>query len=149
MLVDMIEQSSKKVAQAIASSPRWRKNAKRTAHTRALEQASEDAKELKLTLLKTFSGERLRRTFDWSLSTGGDDDVSHYLSKLTEMEQRLFYKGSSAVAAKEQWALFGNRRLLAGMQRKRMTSLGQTTSRTVSPDQRQQQQENNKRQRRQ
>ena len=49
LLVDMIEQSSRKVAKAIASSPRWRKNAKRTAHTRALEQASEDANELKKT----------------------------------------------------------------------------------------------------
>eukprot|EP00980_Cylindrotheca_fusiformis_P017944 scaffold5703_cov132-Cylindrotheca_fusiformis.AAC.3 len=111
MLVDLIEQSSWKVANAIAASPGWRQNARRTAHTRALEQVREEAEELKRTLLKTFAGARLRRTFDWALSTGGDDDVSHYLSKLTEMEQRLFQRGAMAVAAKEQWTLFGNRRL--------------------------------------
>jgi hypothetical protein len=136
MLVDLIEQSSHKVAKAIASSPRWRQNAKRTAHTRALEQVSEDASELKRTLLKTFAGQRLRRTFDWALSTGGDDDVSGYLSKLTEMEQRLFHRGSTAVAAKEQWTLFGNRRLWANNKRSMTaTTTAGPTSRPVSPDQ--------------
>lgn len=136
MLVDLIEQSSQKVAKAIASSPRWRQNARRTAHTRALEQVSEDASELKRTLLKTFAGQRLRRTFDWALSTGGDDDVSSYLSKLTEMEQRLFHRGSAAVAAKEQWILFGNRRLWTNKRSiaaATTSNVGEPTP--VSPDQ--------------
>ena len=105
MLVDLIERSVETVAKEIAAG----KASRRNAHTRALEQASTDAQELKRTLLTTFAGERLRRTFDWSLSSGGDDDVSHYLSKLTEMEQNLFFKGSSAVSAHEEWMMFGNR----------------------------------------
>jgi hypothetical protein len=114
MLVDLIERSSTKVARAITSLPRWR-SARRLAHTQALEQASEEARDLKRTLIKMYSGERLRKVFDWSQSSGGgDDDVSGYLSKLTEMEQRLFYTGSTTVAALEDWKLFGNRRLLCG-----------------------------------
>jgi hypothetical protein len=134
MLVDLIEQSSQNVAKAIASSPQWRQNARRSAHTRALEKVSEDASELKRTLLKTFAGQRLRRTFDWALSTGGDDDVSRYLSKLTEMEQRLFQSGSTAVAAKEQWTLFGNRRLW-GNKRSMTTTTAGPTAKLVSPEQ--------------
>ena len=119
--MDLIERSSKKVAKAIASTPRWR-TSRRTAHTQALEQVSEEASDLRRTLLKTYAGERLRRTFDWALSSGGDDDVSKYLRNLTEMEQRLFYCGSSAVAALQQWSLFGNRRLITGTSSlKRMT----------------------------
>lgn len=105
----MIERSVETVAKEIAGG----KSSRRNAQTRALEQAAAEAQELKRTLLTTFAGERLRRTFDWALSSGGDDDVSHYLSKLTEMEQRLFYRGSSAVAAHEEWMMFGNRQYMA------------------------------------
>ena len=112
-MVDLIERSSKKVAKAIASS----RSSRRQAHTQKLEQVSEEANELRRTLLKTYAGARLRQTFDWALSTGGDDDVSHYISKLTEMEQRLFYRGSSAVSAYQQWSLFGNRRLITRTQK--------------------------------
>ena len=112
-MVDLIERSSKKVAKAIASS----RSSRRQAHTSKLEQVSEEANELRRTLLKVYAGARLRQTFDWALSTGGDDDVSHYLSRLTEMEQRLFYRGSSAVSAYQQWSLFGNRRLITRTQK--------------------------------
>ena len=105
MLADMIERSVETVAKEIATGRASRRNAQ----TRALEQSAAEAHELKRTLLATFAGERLRRTFDWALSSGGDDDVSHYLSRLTEMEQRLFDKGSSAVAAHDEWMMFGNR----------------------------------------
>lgn len=134
MLVDLVEQSSKKVAEAIVSTPRWRSN-RREAHTQALEQVSEDARELRRTLIKAYAGERLRRTFDWALSTGGDDDVSHYLGKLTEMEQNLFFRGSSAVAAYQQWRLYGNRRLIAGDQKAKVTftPVPQAHTRPVTP----------------
>jgi hypothetical protein len=105
MLAGMIERSVETVAKEIAAG----KASRRSAQTRALESAATEAQELKRTLLTTFAGERLRRTFDWALSSGGDDDVSHYLSKLTEMERRLFFKGSSAVSAHEEWTMFGNR----------------------------------------
>ncbi|CAJ1962409.1 unnamed protein product [Cylindrotheca closterium] len=139
VLVDLILTSSEKVATAIASSPRWRQNARRTAHTRALEQVSEDATLLKRTLLKTFAGERLRQMFNWALSTGGDDDVSHFLAKLTEMEKRLFHTGATAVANKEHWSVFGSRRLVSANasvnKRRSLTANAQEeASRVASPD---------------
>ncbi|KAL3940245.1 MAG: hypothetical protein SGBAC_005180 [Bacillariaceae sp.] len=140
ILVDLIQHSSEKVATAIASTPRWRQNAKRTTHSRALEQVSEEAALLKRTLLKTFAGERLRQMFDWALSTGGDDDVSKFLAKLTEMEQRLFHTGATAVANKEHWSVFGSRRLVssnATANKRRANSMvarDATTRIVVSPD---------------
>jgi hypothetical protein len=121
MLVDLIETSSTQVAKEISS---MRRNARRQAHAQYLKQVSEEARDLRRTLLKTYAGERLRKVFDWSLSSGaGDDDVSQYLSKLTVMEQRLYYTGASAVAALEEWKLFGNRRLLMGPTRTTMESV--------------------------
>ena len=112
MLVDAIEVSSIRVAKDIAT---MRRNARRQAHAHYLKQISQEARALRRTLLKTYAGERLRQNFDWALSSGvGDDDVSHYLSKLTVMEQRLYYTGASAAVALEEWKMFGNRRLLMG-----------------------------------
>jgi hypothetical protein len=115
MLVDLIETSSTQVAKEISS---MRRNVRRQALAQHLKQVSEEARDLRRTLLKTYAGERLRKVFDWSLSSGvGDDDVSKYLSTLTVMEQRLYYTGASAVVALEEWKLFGNRRLLMGLNR--------------------------------
>lgn len=112
MLVDLIETSSTQVAKEISS---MRRNARRAAHAQYLKQVSEEARDLRRTLLKTYAGERLRKVFDWSLSSGtGEDDVSQYLSKLTVMEQRLYYTGAAAAVALEEWKIFGNRRLLMG-----------------------------------
>ena len=111
-MVDTVELSSEYVAKDIA---RMRRNARRQAHAQYLKQVSEEARALRRTLLKTYAGERLRQNFDWALSSGvGDDDVSHYLGKLTFMEQRLYYTGASAAVALEEWKIFGNRRLLMG-----------------------------------
>lgn len=131
LIVDLIERSSIKVAKVIAKT----KSSRRSAHTRALEQASAEAQELRRTLVTSFAGERLRRTFDWALSSGGDDDVSHYLSRLTEMEQRLFRKGAEAVSAHEDWMTFGNRQWFSN-HRKVITTPGpveNTSSRAVTP----------------
>jgi hypothetical protein len=115
MLVDLIETSSTQVAKEISS---MRRNARRQALAQHLKQVSEEAQDLRRTLLKTYAGERLRKVFDWSLSSGvGDDDVSMYLSTLTVMEQRLYYTGLSAAVALEEWKQFGNRRLLMGLNR--------------------------------
>jgi hypothetical protein len=122
-LVHLIEKSSTQVAKAIASLPRSRKNNNNSMvrHTQALRQVSEEARSLRKTLLQTYAGERLRKVFDWSQSGAGgtgsgdvDDDVSGYLNQLTEMEQRLYHAGSSAVADLEEWKMFGNRRLWMG-----------------------------------
>lgn len=112
MLVGLIERSSKKVAKAIASTPGWR-NARRTAHTQALEKVMEEAGELRKTLIKTYAGQRLRQTFDWALSSGGDD-VSLYTGRLTELEKRLFDQAAVAIASQQRWKLLGNRRTAAG-----------------------------------
>jgi hypothetical protein len=112
MLVDLIETSSMEIAKAISA---MRRNARRQDHVQYLKAVSEEARALRRTLLKTYAGERLRQNFDWALSSGvGDDDVSQYLSKLTVMEQRLYYTGASAAVALEEWKIFGNRRLLMG-----------------------------------
>ena len=90
-------------------------------HTQALRQVSEEASALRRTLLQTYAGERLRKVFDWSQSGAGgtgsgdaDDDISGYLNQLTEMEQRLYYAGASAVEDFEEWKVHGNRRLWMG-----------------------------------
>jgi len=122
-LVQLIEQSSTQVAKAIASLPRSRKpnNDSMIRHAQALRQVSEEALALRRTLLQIYAGERLRRVFDWSQSGAGgtgsgdsDDDVSGYLNQLSEMEQRLYYVGSSAAADLEEWKIFGNRHLWMG-----------------------------------
>eukprot|EP00536_Pseudo-nitzschia_multiseries_P017472 jgi/Psemu1/225201/e_gw1.1579.7.1 len=119
-LVHLIEQSSTRVARAIADLPRSRSgSSSMIRHTQALRQVSEEARSLRRTLLQTYAGERLRKVFDWSQSgaagTGdADDDVSGYLHQLTEMEQRLYFAGASAVADLEEWKVYGNRRLWMG-----------------------------------
>lgn len=126
-LVHLIEQSSTQVARAIASLPRSRNssnsNSSTIRHTRALTELSREARALRRTLLQTYAGERLRRVFDWSQSgtdsndnandsnRNSSDDVSAYLHRLTEMEQRLYHAGASAVGDLEEWKVFGNRRL--------------------------------------
>jgi len=129
-LVDLIEQSSTEVATAIAKLPRRNSSSSMLRHTQALREVSVEARALRLTLLQTYAGERLRKVFDWSQSSGsaggsgGDynDDVSGYLSQLTEMEQRLYYAGSSAVSDLEEWKVFGNRRLWMGPSHKIIVS---------------------------
>eukprot|EP00535_Pseudo-nitzschia_heimii_P004080 CAMPEP_0197182374 /NCGR_PEP_ID=MMETSP1423-20130617/6353_1 /TAXON_ID=476441 /ORGANISM="Pseudo-nitzschia heimii, Strain UNC1101" /LENGTH=290 /DNA_ID=CAMNT_0042632787 /DNA_START=49 /DNA_END=921 /DNA_ORIENTATION=- len=141
-LVHLIEQSSTQVAKAIASLPRSRKSNSNSMirHTQALRQVSEEARSLRRTLLQTYAGERLRKAFDWSQSGAGgtgsgdcDDDVSGYLNQLTEMEQRLYYAGSLAVASLEEWKIFGNRRLLMGLM-PTTTSNDATPMATASPN---------------
>ena len=129
-LVHLIEQSSTEVAKAIAKLPRRNSSNSMIRHTQALKQVSEEARSLRRTLLQTYAGERLRKVFDWSQSSGGgkesggsggdyEDDVSGYLNQLTEMEQRLYYAGSSAVTDLEEWKLYGNRRLWMGPTQKK------------------------------
>jgi len=60
---------------------------------------------------KAYTGDRLRQTLDWSLSSVGDD-VTAYTSKLSEMERRLFLCGAIASASHTQWKMGGNSRRL-------------------------------------
>ena len=69
-----------------------------------------ESQELKRTLLLTYTGERLRRTYDWTMSHI-DDDVSSYTQKLTVMEERLFQRCAAASHAFTMWRLYGSRRI--------------------------------------
>jgi len=64
-----------------------------------------------ITIIKTYTGERLRQTLDWALSSVGDD-VTAYTNRLTEMERRLFHSGATAAAGHDCWKLYGTRRVL-------------------------------------
>ncbi len=80
------------------------------AQTNAMNKLHNEGQELKRTLLLTYTGSRLRRTFDWTLSHI-EDDVSHFTQNLTEMERRLFDCGASASHAYAMWKLFGTRKI--------------------------------------
>lgn len=93
---------------AASTTPGRRNNARRHA-----QQLQQDASDLKTTLLQTYTGERLRRTLDWAWSmTGtGEEDASHFLQKLTEMERRLFQQGAFGSKARQTLKTYGNRRI--------------------------------------
>mmetsp|Transcript_9888 Transcript_9888/g.14885 ORF Transcript_9888/g.14885 Transcript_9888/m.14885 type:complete len:309 (-) Transcript_9888:187-1113(-) len=88
----------------------------RTSRTKKREQSEQinkltnEAQQLKYTLLLTFTGPRMRRTYDWTCSAI-EDDVSAYTKKLTEMERRLFARGAAASHAYTMWKVHGSRRI--------------------------------------
>ena len=59
---------------------------------------------------QAYTGDRLRNTLDWSLSSV-NEDVSAYTNKLSEMERRLFGCGAASSSNHFRWKLNGNRRL--------------------------------------
>jgi hypothetical protein len=59
--------------------------------------------------VQTYTGDRLRRTMDWSWSAVGDD-VSSLTDSLTVWEGRLFGAGAQAVQDWEDWQQQGKRR---------------------------------------
>ena len=59
--------------------------------------------------LQGYTGERLRRTMDWSWSAVADD-VSSLTDQLTVWELRLFHAGATAVQNWEVWQQQGKRR---------------------------------------
>lgn len=65
---------------------------------------------LKKTLLESYTGTRLRRIFDWTLSSI-EDDVSHYTKRLSQMELALFQRGAQASHAYSLWKSYGTRRI--------------------------------------
>jgi hypothetical protein len=112
MVVELMEKCSTATAAALASTPSARRSARRTAFIQAMEQLQQEAGKLRQSLLSTYTGERLRRTLDWAMSSV-NDDVSMFTKRLTEMERRLFLRGASATAAHVQWKTFANRRIAA------------------------------------
>jgi hypothetical protein len=148
-LVDLIETTVQKVARSATSSRRER-----------LEQLALEGKKLRNTLLKvgkakeattsclvwpissfcvqTYTGERLRQTLDWSLSSAGDD-VTSYTNQLTEMERRLFQCGAVAATAHLRWRVDGKSKWLIRSQPKNNSQAtavqnGVKRARAVSPE---------------
>jgi len=101
LLVDLIEKCAKNLLKNLNQ---------KDSESAALVLIRQDSKELKRTLLKTYTGARLRRTFDWTLSSI-EEDVSSYTSRLTEMEHQLFQTGASASYARAMWKQHGSRRI--------------------------------------
>lgn len=81
-----------------------------TTNSRRNNNLHNESQEIKRTLLMTYTGARLRRTFDWTLSNI-EDDVSSYTKNLTVMEQKLFRCGAAASHAFFMWKLHGSRRI--------------------------------------
>jgi len=109
---------------------------RRRVHTSAMKELQREAKYLRQTLLVTFTGERLRRTFDWTLGSIGDD-VSMYTCRLTEIELELFVKGACAAAAHHEWKNFGSRRIpvsTALLTTKQFTTSPNSRATKVTPD---------------
>lgn len=107
LLVSLVERCSDVLAQA---SNRSRNPQRRNAHTAAMAQVTREAMELRRTLHLTYTGERMRRIFDWTLSSI-DDDVTSFTRRLTSLERRLFQIGAAAAAAHTAWKNYGSRRI--------------------------------------
>lgn len=82
----------------------------------------QEADQLKETLLKSYTGARLRRIFDWTLSSI-EDDVSHYTKRLSQMELALFQRGAQASHAHSLWKCFGTRRIHVSETALRMSAM--------------------------
>jgi len=102
-LVDLIKR-------CVNASNKSRATSRQNARSAEIIQIDRESEELKRTLLLTYTGVRLRRTFDWTLSNI-EDDVSSYTERLTEMERQLFRKAAAASHADAMWKLNGSRRI--------------------------------------
>jgi len=102
-LVDLIKR-------CVNVSTKSRATSRRNTRSAEIIQIDQESEDLKRTLLLTYTGVRLRRTFDWTLSNI-EDDVSSYTERLTEMERQLFRKAAAASHADAMWKLYGSRRI--------------------------------------
>lgn len=113
LLVNLIDRCSSAITAAVLSASGRRggnNGSRRNAHAAAMMEVQREAGELRRTLLVTYTGERLRRIFDWTLSSI-NDDVTSFTKRLTELELRLFKRGASAAAAHAAWKEYGSRRI--------------------------------------
>jgi hypothetical protein len=76
---------------------------RRQEEARIVSEVHDEAQFLRAVLLQLYTGERLRRTLDWSLNSGMDDDVSHYTNRLTDTERKVFAAGAGAARALQDW----------------------------------------------
>jgi hypothetical protein len=87
---------------------------------------------LLLIVTKTYSGARLSQTLDWALSSVGDD-ITAFISKLTDMEKRLYQQAASTAASHQTWKLYRDRRWIPRQHAVTKRSNRSKSARTVSP----------------
>ena len=132
----------------ISSSAAAKNNSKKmSAMSRAsFAELQREVLDVRLTLLNLYTGQRLRRSLDWSMSSVGQD-VSHFTRMLTDCELKLFYAGLHATKARYDWKAYGSKRIPVSkimtrwnhIRRAAATVTSQqdiqrTSSRAVSPD---------------
>jgi len=124
LLVDLIERSAhaKMASSSSSSSARGRRGT--SSIDAATASTLREAAEVRRTLVLTYSGERMRRIFDWTLSNI-DDDVTNFTRRLTCMEMVLFQKGAAAAAAHSSWKASGSRRIAVSAMALRSAAMGQ------------------------
>jgi len=102
-LIHLIYRWSSAIAREMA-----KRNARGGAMQATIEQVLQESEELRRILVSTYAGDRLLRTFDWSM-TSFNDDVSIYTRRLTDIELRLFRRGADAASAYNHWKNHGSR----------------------------------------
>lgn len=102
-MIDLIHRWSSAIAKEMA-----KRNARGGAMQSTIEQVLQEAEELRRVLVSTYAGDRLLRTYDWSM-TSVNDDVSIYTRRLADIELRLFRRGAEAAAAYHHWRKHGSR----------------------------------------
>jgi len=102
-LIHLIHRWSSAIAKEMA-----KRNATGGTMQATIEQVLMEAEELRRILVSTYAGDRLLRTFDWSM-TSFNDDVTIYTRRLTDIELRLFRRGTDAASAYNHWKNHGSR----------------------------------------
>lgn len=136
LLVNLIQRCSDVLSRASGRSRN--QGQRRNAHTAAMAQVTREAMELRRTLHLTYTGERMRRIFDWTLSSI-DDDVTSFTRRLTALELRLFRIGATAAAAHTAWKNYGSRRIAVSETALRAAAMQtrgyvKESARSVSPE---------------
>ena len=124
LLVDLVERCSKVL---LASSARGRRGVRDAAAA----QVAREAAELRRTLIVTYSGDRMRRILDWTLSSI-DDDVTNFTRRLTCLEMILFREGAAAASAHASWKANGSRRIAVSGTALRSAALGRRADQTAA-----------------
>lgn len=111
-LIDLVQQCAQTLSQDKNNSRRNRNRPQPTSSNaiHSIQKLQKEAQTLKRTLLRTYTGARLRKTFDWTLSDI-EDDVSSFTQKLSVMELGLFVKGAAASHAYKDWKVHGSRKI--------------------------------------
>jgi protein tyrosine phosphatase (PTP) superfamily phosphohydrolase (DUF442 family) len=85
-------------------------NSRRNMTDSALSTLFREVDDLEKCLCQTYTGARLRRIFDWTMSNI-DDDISSFTQNLTTTELDLFRLCSAATRAYSLWMMRGSRRI--------------------------------------